>query len=72
MDWELRCGASMVVDKLAGKLAGKLVDKLAGKLAVLVAKAHGCIRGRGGTGRRAGLRIPWPKGRAGSIPVARI
>ena len=68
MDWELRCGASMVVDKLAGKLVDKLVDKLA----VLVAKAHGCIRGRGGTGRRAGLRIPWPKGRAGSIPVARI
>ena len=25
----------------------------------------------GGTGRREGLKIPWPKGRAGSIPALR-
>ena len=28
-------------------------------------------RGSGGTGRRARLRILWPKGRAGSTPVSR-
>ena len=27
--------------------------------------------GRGGTGRRAGLRSPWPRGRDGSIPFVR-
>ena len=25
----------------------------------------------GGTGRREGLKIPWPQGRAGSIPASR-
>lgn len=29
-------------------------------------------RGRGEIGRRAGFRFPWPKGLAGSSPVARI
>ena len=27
------------------------------------------VRRGGGTGRRTGLKIPWPSGRAGSIPA---
>ncbi len=32
--------------------------------------ASGCLRRRGGTGRRAGLKIQWPQGRVGSSPSA--
>jgi len=34
--------------------------------------ASGCLRRRGGIGRRAGLKIQWPRGRVGSSPSAGI